>query len=61
MLKAHAKEDKDKKNIDKLEYYYARVRISADGSTIFIRILSEDFENPPYRLENYTHLEIKYR
>ena len=42
-------------------FYYARVVINLDGTTVYIRILPEDTKNPPYRIDNLTTYEISYR
>ncbi len=42
-------------------YYYARVVINLDSTTVYIRILPEDLKNPPYRIDNLTSYEINYR
>mgnify|MGYP002621175964 CR=1 FL=1 len=43
------------------DYYYVKVIINVDRSTIYIRILAADVREPPYRIENMTTYEINFR
>jgi hypothetical protein len=55
------RKDKSKSIKSSDNYYFARVIVSFDSTTTFIRILGEDLKNPPYRINNQTNFEISYR
>lgn len=57
-LKKDDKESLKSKQHD--HYYYARIDVSLDVTTVIIRILPEDPFNPPYRIENKTSFVLNY-
>lgn len=43
------------------QFYYARINVSLDVTTVIIRILPEDPSNPPYKIVNRTNFLINYQ
>jgi hypothetical protein len=58
-LRKDDKENLGNKNYD--QYYYARVIVTLDVTSVIIRILDEDRQNPPYRIENKTNFYITFQ
>jgi len=43
------------------DYYYARIVITLEESIVVMRILPEDLNNPPYKIQNNTLYDISFR